>query len=120
MKKVRILFIILTLMWMIATYCFSNQPADTSKNTSSSVTQKIVDILYGNKLSKEEIKVKAEELDPLIRKLAHYTLYTLGGILISVAVVTYDLTTKKKIFITQGIGSIYAITDEIHQYFVPR
>ena len=120
MKKTSIIFIILTIVWMIVVFCFSNQPSDTSKNTSLNTTKKIINIIYGNRLSEQEKGIKIEELDPIIRKLAHYTIYTIGGIIIYITLTTFEIQTKKKILITQAIGSIYAITDEIHQYFIPR
>ena len=120
MKKIRIIFMALSLIWMITVFSFSNQPKESSTNTSSFVTRKIISIIYGDNLNEEELELKIEEFDPVVRKFAHYTLYTFGGILMGMSVFTYDINTKKKIAITQGIGSIYAITDEIHQYFVPR
>ena len=119
MKKTSILFITLTIVWMILIFCFSNQPSDESKNTSSDVTRKIVNIIYQDTLSEQEKELKIEKIDPIIRKLAHYTIYTIGGIIIGLTITTFEIQTKKKILITQAIGSIYAITDEIHQYFIP-
>ncbi len=120
MRKTSILFIILTIVWMIVIFCFSNQQSDESKNTSSDVTKKIVNIIYKNTLSEQEKETKIEELNPVIRKLAHYTIYTIGGIIICMTLTTFEVQTKNKILVTQAIGSMYAITDEIHQYFVPR
>lgn len=120
MKKINILLVILTIVWMITIFLFSNQPADSSKNTSLNATRKIVGILYRDTLSEQEKEEKIEELDPIIRKLAHYTIYTIGGIIICLTLTTFEMQTKKKMLIAQAIGSIYAITDEIHQYFIPR
>lgn len=120
MKITRTIFTILSIIWMIAVFCFSNQPSDESKDTSSTVTQKIVHILYGDKFTEDELELKINELDPIIRKIAHYTLYAFGGILITIAIITYNLGTKKTIIVSQFIGTFYAITDEVHQYFVPR
>ena len=120
MKKLRIIFIILTVLWMIGVFLFSNEPSDKSKNTSSFVTEIIANIIYGDNLSTEELEDKIQELDPIIRKLAHYTLYTAGGIFICFTINTYELDIKKKIFISQAIGTFYAITDDVHQYFIPR
>lgn len=120
MKNTRILFIILSVIWMILVFLFSNEPSSQSKNTSFFMTQKIAKIIYRDTLNKEELEEKEQKLDPIIRKIAHYTLYTVGGTIISLVVFSYDIDKKKKIAITQIIGSIYAITDELHQYFVPR
>lgn len=77
MKKiVKNIFMILTIIWMITIFIFSNQPSDTSKNTSSFVTKKVVKILYRDTLTEEEYNQKVEDMDYIIRKLAHYTIYT--------------------------------------------
>lgn len=120
MKKLRIIFIILSITWMVVVFLFSNEPSDESKNTSSFVTKIIANIIYGDNLPEKELTLKIQELDPIIRKLAHYTLYAIGGFLICSVISTYDISIKRNILISQGIGSIYAITDEIHQYFIPR
>lgn len=120
MKKLRIVFIILTIIWMISVFCFSHEPSTKSSNTSANVIRTILNIVYGNSLSEEEMQTKIQELSPIIRKLAHYTLYTAGGIVIGTAAFTYNISLKRKILITQLIGSTYSITDELHQYFIPR
>ena len=120
MKNIRLIFIILTIIWMIVVFCLSNEPANKSSQTSSSVIRVALNIVYGNNLSEEEIEAKIEELTPVVRKLAHYSIYTLGGMIIGTAVFTYEIISlKKKILITQIIGSAYSVTDELHQYFIP-
>jgi len=120
MKRIRKIFIVLTIIWMIIVFCFSNEPATKSSDTSSNVIKIIINVVYGKDLSEEEVEIKIEELTPIVRKLAHYTLYLTGGLLIGIAVFTYEIDIKKKALITQLIGSIYSVTDEIHQYFIPR
>lgn len=70
MNKIRILFIIFTAAWMAVVFYFSNEPKTKTEDTSSSVTEIIVRVIYG-----EEFEEKIKEIDPIIRKLAHYTLY---------------------------------------------
>lgn len=106
MKIVRKIFIILTIIWMITVFVFSNQASDTSKNTSSFITRKVVKIIYRDNLNEEEFSQKVEEWDYVVRKFAHYTIYLCGGIVISITMQTYELSTRKKIFITQGIRKL--------------
>ena len=56
----------------------------------------------------------------LKQRLAHYSIYLCGGILLIILLHTYKLEKRTKIIISQMLGSMYAITDEIHQYFTPR
>lgn len=72
MKYIKIILMILIIIWMIVVFRFSHQQGGESRGTSSSVTKKIVKIFYGEGEKAEE---KIKKLDPIIRKLAHYTVY---------------------------------------------
>lgn len=118
MKKIRIILILLIIIWMGVIFNFSHQPGEKSSNTSSSVTKIIAKKIPTKKEESFESKVK--RLDPIVRKLAHYSIYLCGGILLIILLHTYKLEKRTKIIISQMLGSMYAITDEIHQYFTPR
>lgn len=72
MKYYRVILIILIIIWMAVIFRFSHQPGGKSQGTSSSVTKFIVKIFYGESKEAED---KVKRLDPIIRKLAHYTVY---------------------------------------------
>ncbi len=107
-------------------FMFSNEVADESSQTSGGVIEAIVKIFIPN-ATEDQLAEKVEIFQPIIRKCAHFTLYTLLGFF------TYNLvrTRKKNILkdkenttkiygiITQVFGTFYAITDEIHQTFIP-
>ena len=114
----RLICLVLMLAWMTIVFMFSNEPADTSQNTSLNTTERIVDTFAGNSVSKEEKMLIVEKLDPLVRKLAHFVLYTLGGVLIANFICTYNFADKKKLLYSICIGVAYACTDEFHQLFV--
>jgi len=116
MKK--IILIILLIIWMITVFCFSNENAEKSGNTSGKVVETIIEIFYKG-ISEEEKIEKVEILQSIVRKGAHLTIYTIGGILLFLFCNTYNLVLKKKILYAIIIGGIYAITDEIHQGFIP-
>ena len=103
---------------MITVFLFSNQPAVDSADTSTGVTETIINFFTHNSLSEEEKVELLGKLHPIIRKLAHYTLYTIGGFLIINYINTYDNSEKRKIIYSICIGIIYACTDEFHQLFV--
>ena len=114
---VRPVFLIFAVIWMIIVFKFSSQPADTSQNTSLNLTKRIVNVFFNNKSSTEKEQI-TEKLDPYIRKLAHFTLYAAGGILIANFINTYNIKDKNKIIYSICIGATYACTDEFHQLFV--
>lgn len=103
---------------MITVFRFSNQGGTESSSTSAKVTKVIVDVVVNDK--KEENKVQiANKIEKVVRKFAHYTIYTIGGVLIMNYAYTTDKTKKQQTFGSLLFGAFYAATDEVHQYFVP-
>ena len=82
MKKVKIAGIILSIFWMILIFCFSNQTAVKSDTISRNiVTSFIIDHIEGYGLLEEaEQNLIADNLDFVIRKMAHFTEYAILGI----------------------------------------
>lgn len=114
----KIIDIILVILWMIIIFCFSSQVGDDSSATSGNTIRRIVTFFNSN-ISNEDLEIIVETLQPFTRKLAHFTIYTLGGFLIYNLNNNFSNTTKRKIIYSIMFGLFYAITDEIHQYFVP-
>ncbi len=108
------IYLSLVVMWMILVFSFSAQVSVESDNTSSHIVDFAVIIINktGYILNQQHIDV----ITFIVRKLAHFSLYALGGFLI----VNYISVTKiKKYFLYSVIiGISYATTDEIHQLFV--
>ena len=115
-KIIKILDIILIIVWMITVFMFSNQQGDKSSNTSRKVTTAVVQAISDKSVEENENII--EQLDKIVRKLAHYSIYTLGGILIINYAYTTDKNIKQKIVYSIAFGAFYAITDELHQFFV--
>ena len=114
---IKIIGITLIAMWMITVFIFSNEKATESKVTSRNVTIAIVQAISGKDISDNEELLK--NTDKIVRKLAHYTLYTVGGVLIISFAYTMDKTKKEKILYSLAFGVCFVITDEVHQLFVP-
>ncbi|MBQ9659585.1 MAG: VanZ family protein [Clostridia bacterium] len=116
----RIFFILMLLATFVAIFNFSNQDGKTSSGVSKKVARKIIDIFPYTKNLSEATKVKmVEKSQPIIRKLAHFSIYTLVGISIMAFISTYNRILLKKFIISLSVGLVYAISDEIHQSFVP-
>ena len=116
MKSKKIITIILIVLWMILVFYLSNQGADDSAELSGGLTRKVLQILHiiDGKTVEEQAMIET-----VFRKLAHFCLYTLGGILILLHINLYKISDKNKVIISWSIGTAYAITDELHQLFVP-
>lgn len=118
-KYIKIIFGILVFIWMITVFSFSNQPAETSTNTSGNTIKAIINIFPNiRNLEENEKEQIISNLQPIVRKLAHFSIYTLGGILIYNFINTYDIDNKRKVIYSFIIGGVYAITDELHQLFI--
>ena len=116
MKTKKIITFILIVLWMILVFYLSNQVANESSQLSGGLTRKILEVLHmldGKTIEEQAI------IETIIRKLAHFSLYAIGGIIIFLHVNLYEITEKRKVITSWTIGTAYAITDEIHQLFVP-
>lgn len=120
MKKniIRIILAILLLGTFYIIFGFSGQDGKESSVLSRKVTEFITDNIFH--LSNESKIQCIDKLEYIIRKLAHFSIYTVAGILLMGFVCTYEIEKIKKIYISIVVGSIYAISDEIHQAFIPN
>ena len=122
MKKniLRIILIILLGITFYIIFGFSAQDGESSGTISKVVTDIIININPFTKNLSEVEKIKVSEiLHPIVRKLAHFSIYTVVGILLMSLVSTYNINTKKRIIISLVCGFLYACTDEFHQTFTP-
>lgn len=115
--KKRIFYAILVVIWMIVIFCFSSQNGEESQSTSDIITDKIVKVITQNSENYDSEKVK-ENVSFIVRKLAHFTVYFIGGILIFGFLSTFNIETKNIILLTIIFGALYAISDEVHQSFI--
>lgn len=118
-KKTRLIFFILTIATFITIFIFSNQNGEESGETSRGFTKIIIEALPISKDLDEGRKAELiENAQTVVRKLAHFSIYTVLGINLMGFINTYDkLKQKDKILITILVGSIYAVSDEFHQMF---
>lgn len=118
MKK--IISIIFVAVWMIVVFYFSSQGGQSSTSSSKKVANVVVNIININgKMDNIEKQVLVDKIDPYVRKMAHYSIYIIGGILITNAIYTFMTIEARVITKSFIIGCLYAISDEIHQLFVP-
>lgn len=117
MKVVKICFLVL---WMALIFSFSNQKdVDSSKISDGFIDRTVVKIykVFNENITKEKESEIIEKYTYPIRKLAHYTLYFVLGILSFLVVKDYSIN-KKLIIYSLLICFSYACSDEFHQLFV--
>lgn len=118
LKIQRIIFGILTAITFITIFIFSNQNGEKSGSVSRDFTKKVIEILHIDKnLNEIEKENLIENSQFIVRKLAHFTIYTIAGINLYGFINTYKIKNKSKIIGALLVGIIYATSDEIHQMF---
>ena len=115
----KIIKILLVLICMISIFMFSNDTADESSDKSESIIIIIAEKIIGRDLTDREKKLYSDKYDFWIRKTAHLTIYLVLGFLIISLLKEYTTIDRKSIIIACIISILYAISDEIHQSFVP-
>lgn len=119
MKKIKVISCILTVAVMALIFFFSSQTADVSSMTSRGFTKKIVEfvcsiIRYNN----PDFIINI--IHAIMRKVAHFTLFFLLGITSVNSICRLFEFSRKKLFIYSLLFCIlYAVSDEVHQIFVP-
>lgn len=117
----KVISIILVVIWMIVVFLFSAQQGEGSGNTSRLVATKIIEVVQNNKtITQEEKDKRVDVIEPYIRKVAHYSVYLLGGLLIANAMGQVVQEEKKIALYSVLMGVFYAASDEIHQLFIPE
>ena len=124
MKKLyinRILSALAAVAWMAVIFMFSAQNGDNSGSTSGNVIEFVAKIFNPDfdKLSEAHKVDIIASWQLVVRKTAHFSEYAVLGALSANALRTYHLSNAFKRLIPCVICLFYAISDEIHQYFVP-
>ena len=116
----RIILLLLLAFTFYTIFQFSSQDGVDSGKLSRKVVNKIVNVFAHTKDLSSQTKYKiVEKSQPIIRKGAHFSIYIVVGVLIMTFVSTYRISLWKKLLISSGIGFLYAISDEVHQMYVP-
>ena len=145
MKLITKILITLCFLWMAFIFIMSAQSREASSGVSNSVTSYIVDMIYGdekpktaqdigfsvsNEVIEKYLDMGVVPRDNLfgrskftfkndIRKLAHIFLFFVLAVLVNTSFISHFGKNKKlNIAISFCICGLYAVFDEIHQYFV--
>ena len=115
-RKKRLFPLVITILIMAFIFLQSALPADLSKEESNLIVQALI----------EPPHVDPKILSFAVRKCAHFTEYLLLGLSLFATVREYDPVRlerneqwQRTALLSWGIGALYALTDEVHQAFVP-
>ncbi len=109
----------LVFLWMGLIFMFSHQSAEISADLSGSLLAYVIVLIERVVLLSQNT---AEILHALIRKLAHFLIYFILGVLLYRAFLSTSISPRVRWFqIGKNaviVGMFYAFTDEVHQLFV--
>lgn len=117
----RAILILLLLGTLFSIFGFSSQNGEESGGLSKRVTEAVTKNVKSIQNLEEDKKISAlKRIESVIRKIAHFSIYTVVGLLLMGLMSTYQLKENNRISLSLIIGGIYASSDEIHQAFIPE
>ncbi|MEA1975746.1 MAG: VanZ family protein [Bacillota bacterium] len=108
-KKILISWI-MVMLWMALIFNLSAQVREESNQLSTGITVIIEKII--EKVNLFDIKFDIKTINHIVRKNAHFFIYLILGILVMNAI-------RKSKYLALSICIFYAMSDELHQAFVP-
>lgn len=122
MKK-RVICITLLLIWMGVIFWFSSENGEASSKQSGKITNgivKMVDKVFDLNMSEQGIMQTVSALGRIVRKSAHFLEYALLAVLAFLTIGSiWKVSNPVRFAGTTGFVFLYAVSDEIHQLFVP-
>ena len=116
----RAILIILLILTFFQIFRFSNQNGEKSSGISRKITTAVTkNVKKIQELDKNKQEEVLGQIEKVIRKLAHFSIYMVVGILMMLLMNTYEIKKLDRIAISLITGIIYASSDEIHQLFIP-
>ena len=123
--RISLIFAVLTISVMCIIFCFSAQSGGESSAVSSGVSRFIAELIVSgfDELSDIEREAKIEELVPIIRKLAHFSVFCALGFFANLSLHSFYKECGKNTRFVTSVWSgafclFYAMTDEFHQLFI--
>ncbi|MGI6228010.1 MAG: VanZ family protein [Peptococcales bacterium] len=105
---------VLVVLWMALIFYLSHKPATESNELSKGITKIIVETV--EKVT-PDVDIEVGRFNHIVRKNAHFFSYLVLGILVTNGLRSSE--TKRYIGFALLICVLYAISDEIHQIYVP-
>jgi len=114
---IKIIKHILLILWCLLIFFFSNESGEVSAGRSETITNNTINTYEEifNKEVKNKEKV-SDNLENIIRKTAHFSLYTVLGILTFLVLKEYPLDLRKQIIYSIIFCILYAIVMKYIKY----
>ncbi len=120
-KSLRIPLWVAAALWMALIFSFSMETGTESASSSGGFIRTLLETFDRgfSDLPYAEQHMKIESFSYFVRKAAHFSVFGMLGILVTSAVSTYGLGLRKTAWVSLAVCALYAVSDEVHQYFVP-
>lgn len=115
---IRYLLMICIVIVCCTIFRFSSDQSTESSRTSVGVTKFIVSIIWQDN-PEVNTDTLINTIHPIIRKVAHFSIYLLLGTLVMCCAQTFKGCKEYKFDASVMLCFFYACTDEFHQLFVP-
>ena len=117
----RVLSVVAVVSWMVLIFWFSAKTAGTSSAMSGGLIEKIAGFFNSefDTISAVERAEIVERLQWFVLKEAHFSEYAMLVLLVSNALRSFSIKNRVRLLSAPVISLVYAVSDEIHQYFVP-
>ncbi len=116
----RTVLIILTVAVMVVIFILSADNADESNAKSDLISGSVIEtVLAFFHLEGEKAEIFIDNCVMIVRKTAHFTEYAVLGFLLFSVCESFFIKRKIAIPVSLCSGALYAVSDEIHQSFVP-
>lgn len=109
---------IAVILWMALIFHLSAQPATQSKEISRGITEVVVETVERVAPNRAD-DIDIQRVHHLIRKNAHFFSYLVLGVLVLNSLTRSGSLGVKDVTFALVICILYAISDEIHQLYVP-
>ena len=104
----RIILILLLLCTFFVIFGFSSQDGEASGGLSRNITNKILQISNKyNALGQEEKEQIANKTEKIIRKVAHFSIYTVVGLLLMGLLSTYKIKENWRMILSILLGMLF-------------
>ena len=119
-KIIHYVNILLVILCMIAIFLFSCETAEKSTERTENFINSVINVSGGENTINSVSSTKGDEniLFTIVRKSAHFLEFFLLGFLVVNLAKDYKKLNFKIIILCILFCCIYAVSDEIHQYFV--
>ncbi len=121
-KILRIILALVLVFWLSMIFALSAEDATESNSTSAGFTYRVFCLVYPefDEMSPDEQQQIISDFSFIIRKTAHFSIYMILGALSFINLSLYDRVTRRIRLAGSWIFCVlYAVSDEIHQFFVP-